>query len=495
MSEAVVVNQSGSTPVQVTLSEPSSLPAEFSGLVTAVSVAVTLTPVNNEVNQVLLPEIAKKIVASAQNAISGRLHAVTSTAITPDTPFQLAGQKSVSDFLLFGAQTFDKVHNHNQSFSLEPLLNNTSFVLPLTDAQATGWSSVTVWGSGDYHKISGGDDLSWDGSVINVHLGSDIKIAQSVLTGFSASWSQGVLDYDDSLNQQNGEYTLDLYGVHPYVSLSVTSWLNVWLIGGYGQGEITIDSETDNKQSSDMVVFSGTGGFSLSIPGIRSLKLKGSSSAIRQDIEGNDELIASLTTDSSQQRVALEVSPEFISTGRRFIPSVEVGARYDSGDGETGYGVEVGGGILYTLSSFTFSANGRWLATHSGNLEEWGAGGLIRLQPGAQGQGFWFTLSPTVGQTQERTQQLWDANHLSDINVSSDRGVSLGTELGYGFVVSDGIAEPYGSMNFSNMGSTKYRIGARFAGGTTTASLEVGREERLSIPIEHSVKLEAKRSF
>ena len=307
---------------------------------------------------------------------------------------------------------------------------------------------------------------------------------------------------------QEGEYELELWGVHPYGGWSPLPWLNLWVVGGYGFGEVTVrDNTVMGNQSSDVQSYSGSFGASAEraleensvLPGITTVRVKAQTSITTMEMEDNGQMISSLTTEAYQQRVSMEVSyTSEVNQERYFIPTLEIGVRNDGGDGETGNGLEIGGEIEYKAMDLGLRVlvNGRWLAVHSGELEEWGVGGSIRFEPGAgQGQGFWFTLSPTFGQTQERTQQLWDANHLSDINVSSDRGVSLRTELGYGFVVSDGIAEPYGSMNFSNMGSTKYRIGARFAGGTTTASLEVGREETLSIPIEHSVKLEAKRSF
>ena len=82
---------------------------------------------------------------------------------------------------------------------------------------------------------------------------------------------------------------------------------------------------------------------------------------------------------------------------RHFIPTLEIGVRNDGGDGETGNGLEIGGDVEYRATDLGLrvSVNGRWLAVHSGELEEWGVGGSIRFEPGARaGQGFWMSITP-----------------------------------------------------------------------------------------------------
>ena len=79
--------------------------------------------------------------------------------------------------------------------------------------------------------------------------------------------------------------------------------------------------------------------------------------------------------------------------------------RHDGGDAETGTGVEVGGRIRYTDagSGLTVEANARKLIAHEDSgYEEWGAGGSVRLDPGASGRGLSLSLAPGVGHAVER---------------------------------------------------------------------------------------------
>ena len=104
---------------------------------------------------------------------------------------------------------------------------------------------------------SGGDNISWDGSIISFHIGSDMRVTDEVLGGVSLSWSRGTFDYEDSTMgmSQEGEYELELWSVHPYGGWSPLPWLNLWVVGGYGTGEVSIKDEgITGSQSSDVSI-------------------------------------------------------------------------------------------------------------------------------------------------------------------------------------------------------------------------------------------------
>ena len=77
-------------------------------------------------------------------------------------------------------------------------------------------------------------------------------------------------------------------------------------------------------------------------------------------------------------------------------PSVELGLRHDGGDGITGGGIEIGGGLGYRdlAAGLTIEGNGR-VMTGQGDYREWGLGGSLRLDPGADGRGVSLSLAPT----------------------------------------------------------------------------------------------------
>ena len=413
----------------------------------------------------ILPIISQELISGLQNVVSGRIgRLATNPVIVPPTA-QVAGQSTLSELLVFGAQTFDKVHNQKQSFTLESLLQETSFALPVNGEEfytiKTGFDSLAVWGSGDYQSLSGGDSLSWDGSVVSFHLGSDMKFTREVLGGGSVSWSRGMFDYKDRGSGQEGSYDLELWSVHPYGGWTPVPWFNLWIVGGYGFGEVTVKDEgIVGDQSSGVQAYSGSFGMSIErVSGGGTIRLKGQTAIAIMEVEDNGEMISSLTTESYQQRVSLEASYRV----GVLVPALEVGWRNDEGDGETGNGLEVGGGLRYvTAYGLTAEVDGRWLALHSGEIEEWGVGGSIRFEPGSsQGQGFWMSITPEWGET----GKLWEAK-------DGERGGRLGVEGGYGLSIGEVMASPFFGVVLSDRGYRSYRVGSGVVVGDFSLTFE-----------------------
>ena len=208
------------------------------------------------------------------------------------------------------------------------------------------------------------------------------------------------------MSRQEIEYDLELWSIHPYGGWSPSPWLNLWVIGGYGFGEVTV-KDNAGSQSSDVQSYSGSLGVSAErdleensvLPGITTLRVKAQTSITTMEIEDNGVMISSLTTEAYQQRVSVEVSHTRGGSEVRYvIPTLEVGVRNDGGDGETGNGLEIGGDVEYRATDLGLrvQVNGRWLAVHSGELEEWGIGGSIRFGPGGV-EGLWVSIAPEWG--------------------------------------------------------------------------------------------------
>ena len=466
----------------------------------------------NAFGESILPTVSRELISSMQNIVSERIGNLTPSTIAPPTA-QVAGHSTLSDLLVFTAQTFDRVHNQDQSFAIETLLQETFFALPLNgeegETSRTGFNSVAIWGSVDYQDVSLGDDLSWDGSLTNFHLGSDMKVTQEVLGGVALSWSRGMFDYEGSTGERSyeGEHDVELWSVHPYGKWTPLPWLNLWVIGGYGLGDVTIrDGAITESQSSDLQSYSGS--FSVSaerdleanslFPGITTMRVKAQTSIGVMDLEGNGELISSLTTEAYQQRVSMEVSHTcgLICKGRYLIPTLEVGVRNDGGDGETGNGLEIGGDVEYRATDLGLRvlANGRWLAVHSGELEEWGIGGTIALQL-CPGEGFWMSITPEWGETGSRARELWDAKIEDVERASQEREVRLGAEAGYGLDIGKASLTPSAGVSLTNQGYRSYRVGSGVIVGEFSLTLEGERQSTRSASEEESLTLEGSLRF
>ena len=65
-----------------------------------------------------------------------------------------------------------------------------------------------------------------------------------------------------------------------------------------------------------------------------------------------------------------------LALGGVLTPTVEAGLRYDTGDAETGAGLEVGGGLGYAARRLSVTVNARGLLAHQDTAyEEWGFSG------------------------------------------------------------------------------------------------------------------------
>ena len=79
----------------------------------------------------------------------------------------------------------------NGTLDFSRLLANSSFTLPLNAADNGGsgpFDNLTLWGSGDYRNIAGGNPQSvdYDGSVVSANLGVDTRLGADMLAGCGA---------------------------------------------------------------------------------------------------------------------------------------------------------------------------------------------------------------------------------------------------------------------------------------------------------------------
>ena len=510
-SMEVTVTLTGTSPDLIALSTYTGLVLEASDV--PVTFAFGAEERLEGIGESILPTVSRELISGVQNVVSARIGRLATNPVIGQSTAQVAGQSSLSDMLTFTAQTFDRIHNQEQSFAMETLLQETSFALSLNgekeeETSRTGFESIAVWGSADYQNISGGDDVSWDGSIISFHIGSDMRVTDEVLGGVSVSWSRGAFDYEDRTmgRSQEGEYELELLSFHPYGGWTPLPGLNLWAIGGYGFGEVTIKDEgITGSQSSDVQAYSGSFGASAErdleenslFPGLTTVRVKAQTSIAMMEVEDNGDMISSLTTEAYQQRVSMEVSHTCIVCENRYvIPTLEVGLRNDAGDGETGNGLEIGGDVEYRATDLGLRIvlNGRWLAVHSGELEEWGVGGSVRFEPGA-GQGLWMSITPEWGEMGSRTRELWDAKIEEIERASEEREMRLSGEVGYGLSLGKASFTPSAGVSLTNQGYRSYRIGSGVVVGEFSLTLEGERRLTRSSEEEESVMLEGSLRF
>ena len=292
-------------------------------------------------------------------------------------------------------------------------------------------------------------------------------------------------------------------GVHPYLAWSASSDLDIWATVGHARGEIRItDDVVGDPRTSGAILDSGLVGISGRILAYEStsLRLKGEAALARLDAEGDGGLFTAMTAGLSRLRLSTEASHEYrFARGGSLTPWGEVGVRHDGGDGETGAGLELGGGLRYRNPAAGWSTEGygRWLAVHQGARQEWGFGARIRYAPRSAQYGPSVSVAPSWGDTTSGMQRLWEIS-AADPDMPGVPGTRLDTQFGYGIAAlrGRGVLTPYGAVGLARGQGRRYRVGGRMAvGRSANLSLETERRVRAAARVIHAIRVRAAIRF
>ena len=369
---------------------------------------------------------------------------------------------------------------------------------------------IGFWGKADYNNLSVSSDewFAWDGRIVSGYMGVDRWLNEKVLTGLSVSLTKGDFDYTDTTPGEGGrgDYYVKMLSVSPYVSWFLSDDAYIWGAVGYGRGQVDIDDEeVQSVATSDLSYKSVAAGGSgrLFDVGDTTFSLKSEAFKVWMDVEGDDYLIDEMSLGVHQLRLSMEGSYEYrFASGTWFNPLVEVALRHDGGDGETGTGVELGGGFLYEDPNLglSVSGRGRWLAAHSSDeFSQWGVGGAVIFDTGADKRGALFSVSPEWGDTSSGVDSLWERG-VEGLS-SEDGGANdmhLDAEFGYGLSAlgGDGLFTPYSGLRVGGDGWRQYRLGSRLdLGRSASLSLETDRRQSDTTKPEHGIMLRGKLNF
>ena len=473
----------------------------------------TLTTITTRLNEQILTRASQAMTASTLESVARRVEAVAGSAggtgATPALAYQFGGQSSLSGLL--------KSHGKamlEDNMEYEQLFDGASFVVPLSATEGGtgggkyGAGALSLWGSSDFINLgSDNDGLDWDGQVVSINIGVD-KLIGEMLAGFALSSNQSSFDYVDANNDNaEGEYNYSNTILHPYIGWFPGEDLELWASVGYGSGEIEIDREGD-ELSTDTTQQSLSGGFSKRLlnstrtsGNTTSLNLKGDVSMTSVDVDANTGFVAEKVSSSRLRVLVSGEQQRGLASGGGLTPSLEAGVRHDGGDGVTGTGVELGGGLRYANSggNVTVSGNVRTLLAH--DYDELGVDLLLQLVPSA-GRGLSLSLHPVWGKTQSAADKLWN-DGASEITgeAGSDTSLqsSLDAEVGYGMAVSifgaPGILTPYTGMIATDGDTSRLRLGSRFSGGNGLSLNLEGARKNTADGASHIVLLRGEVSF
>ena len=439
------------------------------------------------VNRVLLPHVARAILAS-------NIAALAECGVSGAAP---------------GSSLANLLGTHGQALetgdlSLQQALGDADFRVPLRASQEEATSRLkfnTLWGCGDYRMLSDRSDdaLGWEGNLFSLHLGMDAQVLPNLVTGLALSRSQARFDYQDAALSAAGQHRTDMTSLSPYARWTLSQGMSLWAMAGLGWGSVEIDDALAAGSSDAGLTLAALGLDNALLTRLHgnsetSLRLKAEGALGRLSVDGS-ETLGALAVEVQRLRLALEGSRTWqLQSGGAWTTALEVGLRHDGGDGATGSGVEVGGGVNYhdARLGLTLALSGRTLVAHGADYDEWGVGGVIRYDPGTQGVGLSASLQPVLGQAQSGVAQLWEQTLTDPSSALASDAARVEAELGYGLVAlgGRGLVRPYTAVSMAGEGSRHYRIGSRLElGDTLRVGVEVGRREASGMETDHGVML------
>ena len=452
---------------------------------------LTITDVEariTDLNEEVLPEVARIM---ANLSVEGITHRIDQVRSGTGRSVTLAGQNRLAAAVSAHGQAMA-----DGTLGMKDMLGNSAFVLPLnaTDGASGIGSSLTFWGGGNYRDFEGsGGGIDFDGDLFSAQLGVDGKPRDDLLIGLAASWSESDIDYRGDAPNLRGEHQLEITSLHPYASWEARDGLDLWVTAGYGQGDLEISNNRQNPVSSDVEAWTLGAGGNYQLPGTTTFRLKGSALLTELEVKGGNG-IAAMEVDASQLQIVLEKSHKYLlSNGAYMEPSLEAGARYDSGGRrrEAGLGAELGAGLRYANPAIGLTLEGR-ARTLVGrdDYEEWGVSGRILLQPGSNGRGLLFSLSPVYGSADSGTQALWQEGLRAGKNrVARGNSMRMESRLGYGLGApgGHGLLTPYAEIT-SGESTQRYRLGMNWEVGPLFDLNLVG-ERSESTDTDHAILL------
>ena len=414
----------------------------------------------------------------------------------------------------------------SRSMTARDALLGSSF--SLTGAADGSGGSLAFWGRASQGSFDGREGtFSLDGTVTTGMLGADYARGKW-LVGLALAQSAGEGDYRDTgvsprpdgqtcpdgvdaelcggaVRAGDGKVEASLTAAIPYAALQASERLKLWGAAGYGTGEVTLKTALGDSYSSDTawsMAAAGLRGDLLAPPaegGGPALALTSDALWTRTSSEKTRDLAAS-DSDATRLRLGLEGSWRFaMEGGGSLVPKLEIGARHDGGDAETGFGVELGGGIAWSDPALGLSldVSGRTLLAHENDdLKDRGYAASLAFDPapGTQRGPSLSLRQEFGGQASGGLDALFQPATLEDRTggVAASRWAA---EAAYGFPAFGGrwTGSPHVGLGLAT-GARDYSVGWRLTPEANAPDFSFGlratrRESDAQAP-EHTVGVE-----
>ncbi len=328
-------------------------------------------------------------------------------------------------------------------------------------------NSTGSWGRGYFLDIDGQTDtVSIQGDVKGITLGHDVAGVHSgreYLVGILLSYAAGSGQFNDTESSGEIESTLQVFV--PYGSMQVNEELNLWGAAGAGFGRLTVNPEQGLETETDVDWQMLAGGFDHDLRPMDKfgLSLYGDLSRTWTRSEQTETLNAS-DSQTSKLRLGLKLTGErTLSKNSVLHFSSSAALRHDSGDAETGNGVEIGGEIGFTgTTGLKIKAEGRALLVHSDSRTR-DQGYAVSLQYDPEPttvRGFFGSLGVGIGLNTGSSVLSGNGNN-GGTHIANSAEPEWRTEVAYGTSIRQGLGtSPYAILS-GNDDINSARFGVR----------------------------------
>ena len=400
---------------------------------------------------------------------------------------------------------------NGRDVSARELLLQSAFHLQ-GESDGPGGTAWAAWGRFSTSAFEGeADGVTLSADVTTGLLGADVG-TEDWTAGVAVSSARGdgpfrLTGSEKPATCDSGTAESALTSVHPYAQVGVSDSVDLWAIGGYGAGDMTIDEDGCQRTRTDIdmtMAAVGVHGQVLDARAGDALDL-----AVRSDVlwlrtaSDKTEGLEAAEADVMRLRLMVDAGRVFSTAGGGTLtPSIEAGVRHDPGDAEEGIGFEVGGGLAYQGTGITIEGKVRTLVAHDDDAyEEWGASASLRIDPGSDGRGLSLAITPTWGSAASEAEQLWSARNAGQLGGAGDFKAEqrLDAELGYGLGAPHGwgVVTPWAGLSLADGAERTLRTGLRWkAADSATVALEAAREDNATQGRpDHAVMLRANVRF
>ena len=348
-----------------------------------------------------------------------------------------------------------------------PTRRDFGFEMPLIGigSKAVSWG---VWGGGDYWAFDSEPEAgAYDGDMTSGYLGVDAR-GEAWVAGVAVSHAQADVSYEFGGDAPGaGTLETELTTVHPYVQWSPHQRARLWAILGFGTGEaLAVRDGEDAGPPADLSMAMGVAGlrFDLGSPLGVDLAVRGDAGFAELETGDGLSAVEDLSVGVHQVRLGVEGSWPLQLGGGTFVPFVDIGGRFDGGDGQTGGALEVAGGVRFRSPNVGVELKGRTVAMHAvEGYSESGLSAAIVVGPSTDGRGWSLSLAPRWGGAADMTDMLWRRDYRRGSG-GMRPGWGLAGRVGYGAGLRErpGLVTSFGEFDLSARDRRRVRLGVSY---------------------------------